>query len=128
MTTYIARMHKDDGSDFGVEFVDFPGCVTAANNIQDLQRSAIEALMLHVEGMLEDGDEVPEPTSLDAYTADPDMDPRLPILLIDIPLSPPKSVRVNVTLPEDILTAIDRVSHNRSRFLAEAAREKLRAA
>jgi metal-responsive CopG/Arc/MetJ family transcriptional regulator len=32
---------------------------------------------------------------------------------------------VNVSLPEDLLEAIDRVSDNRSRFLAEAAREKL---
>jgi hypothetical protein len=33
-------------------------------------------------------------------------------------------VRVNVSLPPDLLEAIDRVSDNRSRFLAEAAREK----
>jgi metal-responsive CopG/Arc/MetJ family transcriptional regulator len=34
-------------------------------------------------------------------------------------------VRVNVSLPADLVEAIDRASNNRSRFLAEAAREKL---
>jgi metal-responsive CopG/Arc/MetJ family transcriptional regulator len=31
-----------------------------------------------------------------------------------------------VTLPEELVAAIDRVTTNRSRFLSEAAREKLR--
>ncbi len=32
---------------------------------------------------------------------------------------------MNVPLPPDLLEAIDRVTNNRSRFLADAAREKL---
>ena len=38
---------------------------------------------------------------------------------------PGKPVRVSVMLPGDLLRRIDRVTENRSRFLAEAAREKL---
>jgi metal-responsive CopG/Arc/MetJ family transcriptional regulator len=37
-------------------------------------------------------------------------------------------VRVNVTLPQSLLDEIARVSNNRSRFLTEAAREKLQRA
>jgi metal-responsive CopG/Arc/MetJ family transcriptional regulator len=37
-------------------------------------------------------------------------------------------VRINVTLPEDLIEAIDRETDNRSRFLAEAARKQLHAA
>ena len=47
------------------------------------------------------------------------------ILLVEAPTQPAKSVRVNVMLPEDLVRAIDRVTSNRSRFLAEAARNKL---
>jgi len=47
---------------------------------------------------------------------------------VDLPAAPPRTVRVNVTLPEDVIAAIDKVTTNRSRFLVEAAREKLRAA
>jgi predicted RNase H-like HicB family nuclease len=31
MAEYIALIHKDAGSDFGVSFPDFPGCVTAGS-------------------------------------------------------------------------------------------------
>jgi metal-responsive CopG/Arc/MetJ family transcriptional regulator len=36
-----------------------------------------------------------------------------------------RALRVNVTLPEDLLQRIDRKSANRSRFLAEAAERAL---
>jgi metal-responsive CopG/Arc/MetJ family transcriptional regulator len=35
-------------------------------------------------------------------------------------------VRINVMLPEDLIKAIDRATNNRSRFLADAAKQKLR--
>ncbi len=46
-------------------------------------------------------------------------------ILVDLPRKPNPAVRVNVMLPQDIIEAIDRVTNNRSRFLAEAARDKL---
>ena len=128
MATYIALLHKDADSDFAVTFPDFPGCVSAASNLDGLRRNAAEALALHIEGMIEDGDEVPEPTSLDDYTADPETDPKLPLLLVSGPQEQSRSVRVNVMLPERLLADIDQVTGNRSRFLAEAARAKLRSA
>ena len=33
MSNYIAIVHKDEKSDFGVSFPDFPGCITAGKNI-----------------------------------------------------------------------------------------------
>ena len=38
---------------------------------------------------------------------------------------PGKAVRLNITLDEGLVAAIDRVAENRSGFLAEAAREHL---
>ena len=29
MAEYVALLHRDEGSDYGVSFPDFPGCVTA---------------------------------------------------------------------------------------------------
>jgi predicted RNase H-like HicB family nuclease len=69
---YIAYLHKDRDSDFGVSFPDFPGCVTAARTLDEAQRMAAEALALHIAGMVEDGEAVPEPSSLDALADDPD--------------------------------------------------------
>lgn len=63
---YIAYLHKDRDSDFGVSFPDFPGCVTAGRTLEEARRIAAEALALHIAGMVEDGQAIPEPSSLDA--------------------------------------------------------------
>lgn len=52
--------HYDDA--IGVVFHDLPGCVSQGDNDEDALRMANEALRLHLWGMEEDGDAVPEPT------------------------------------------------------------------
>lgn len=127
MTSYIALLRKESGSDFGVDFPDFPGCVTAGRSLEEARRAAAEALQLHVEGMIEDGEAVPEASDLDVIMADPDNADAV-AFLVDLPPKSVRAVRVNVMLPQDVLDGIDRVTTNRSRFLADAAREKLRTA
>ena len=127
MTSYIALLRKDEASDYGVDFPDFPGCVTAGRTLDEARRMAAEALALHVEGMAEDGEAVPEPSDLDAVMATPENREAV-VFLVDLPARPAPTVRVNVMLPQDVLDAIDRATTNRSRFLAEAARAKLREA
>jgi len=125
MATYIALLRKDPDSDYGVDFPDFPGCITAGSSLEEARVMAAEALGIHVEGMIEDGEAIPEPSSLDAVMAD-DHNHDAVAFIVDVPVQRSRVVRVNVTLPEDLLEQIDRVSRNRSRFLAEAARERLR--
>jgi predicted RNase H-like HicB family nuclease len=60
---YIAYLHKDRDSDFGVSFPDFPGCVTAGRTLEEARRMAAEALALHIAGMIEDGEMVPDPST-----------------------------------------------------------------
>jgi predicted RNase H-like HicB family nuclease len=61
MTTYVALIHKDPDSDYGVSFPDLPGCVTAGSMLDEAITMAEEALALHMEGLLEDGEDVPAP-------------------------------------------------------------------
>ena len=70
---YIAYLHKDRTSDFGVSFPDFPGCVTAGKTLDEARRMAVEALSLHIKGMMEDGEPIPEASTLDALANDPAM-------------------------------------------------------
>ncbi|TJU89030.1 MAG: CopG family transcriptional regulator, partial [Mesorhizobium sp.] len=72
MKQYIGLIHKDAGSDFGVSFPDFPGVITAGKDLDDARSMAEEALALHIEGLVEDGDAIPEPSSLEAVMADAD--------------------------------------------------------
>jgi predicted RNase H-like HicB family nuclease len=128
MPHYIALIHKDDGSDYGVSFPDFPGVATGGRTLDEARAMAEEALAFHIEGMMEDDDPVPEPTTLDAIMGDPDNRDGV-VTLISLKPSPKRAVRVNVTLPEDVLSDIDRYAEShglsRSGFLARAAKRAM---
>jgi predicted RNase H-like HicB family nuclease len=123
MGTYIALLRKEKDSDFGVDFPDFPGCITAGRTLEEAHKAASEALRFHIKGMLEDGDPIPEPTSLDEIMADPSNVGTVPFL-VTVPDT--KTKRVNITLPESDLEVIDaytrRHKMSRSAFLLEAAK------
>ena len=125
MTSYIALLRKEPTSDYGVEFPDFPGCVTAGTDLEDARHMAAEVLDLHIRGMLEDGDPIPEPSKLDDVMDDAHHREAV-VLLVDTPTRAAPSVRINITLPRDLIAVIDRVSGNRSRFLADAARREMK--
>ena len=61
MSAYVALIRKDADSDLGVDFPDFPGCVSVCATLDDAQRMAQEALELHVAGMIVDGEKLPNP-------------------------------------------------------------------
>lgn len=128
MTYYIALIHKEADSDFGVSFPDLPGCVTAGRDLAEARALAEEALALHLEGMAEEGETTPEPSGLDAIMAD-EANREGVAVLVPAPKASTKAVRVNITLPEDLLAAIDayaeRRGFNRSGFLAKAARDAM---
>lgn len=124
MASYIGLIRKDPDSDFGVDFPDFPGCVTAGATLEEARRMAQEALERHVQGMLEDGDELPVPGPLDAIMADPNNGDAV-AFLVTLPETADRSVRVNITLPERLLRRIDERAANRSAFLARAAEKAL---
>jgi predicted RNase H-like HicB family nuclease len=47
---------------FGAYVPDLPGCVAAAGTLGEVRRLISEAILLHLEGLREDGQHVPEPT------------------------------------------------------------------
>ena len=71
MQPYIALLRKDPHSDYGVDFPDLPGCVTAGRTPEEARAMADEALALHLEGVREDGGPIPVPSSLANVMADP---------------------------------------------------------
>jgi predicted RNase H-like HicB family nuclease len=119
---YIAYLHKDGKSDFGVSFPDFPGCVTAGKTLEEARRMAAEALALHIEGMAEDGEAIPEPSTIDDVAEDPAMKGAV-AFLVSVDLG--KTVRVNITAQESQINAIDRrageVGLTRSAYMVQSA-------
>jgi predicted RNase H-like HicB family nuclease len=125
MRNYIALIHKDQGSDYGVSFPDLPGLISAGDTLDEALEMSAEALAFHLEGMAADGDVVPEPSSLEAIMSDPANRDAVAVLVAAAE-GEPRVVRVNITLTEDVLREIDiaaeRQGFTRSGFLAAAAR------
>ncbi|MEI9406874.1 type II toxin-antitoxin system HicB family antitoxin [Mesorhizobium sp. Cs1330R2N1] len=71
MRKYVGLIHKEYASDYGVSFPDFPGVVTAGATFEEARRLAEEALALHVEGIVEDGEAVPKPIPIEQIMACP---------------------------------------------------------
>ena len=129
MSNYIAVVHKDSNSDFGVSFPDFPGCITAGSTIDEAKDMAHDALTLHIKGMLEDGEKISAPSTLEDIMADPGYSNAIAILVVSVSDARSRSVRVNITVPEDILHQIDTIAKkrgmSRSSFLVHAAQNAI---
>ncbi|ENZ81368.1 MULTISPECIES: type II toxin-antitoxin system HicB family antitoxin [Caulobacter] len=131
MTNYIALIHKDADSEFGVSFPDLPGCVSVGTTLEEARLNAEEAVALHAEGLIEDGETLPEPSTLDEVMADP-ANRDGAVIIVPLKTAQPRTVRVNITLPETTLRDIDAYAEShgftRSGLLARAAKRMIDAA
>lgn len=121
---YIAYLHKDKTSDFGVSFPDFPGCITAGRTLEEAHKMAAEALALHMAGMQEDGEEIPEPSTLDDLANDPTREGAV-AFLVHADSATDRTVRFNLTAREKQLEQIDCLAEEagltRSAFMVQSS-------
>jgi predicted RNase H-like HicB family nuclease len=119
---YIAIIHKEPNSDFGVSFPDFPGCITAGRTLDEARDMAAEALTGHIEVMRETGEPLPDASTLDEVMNNPDFQDGV-AFLVSIE-EPGKTVRLNITLTEQELQEIDKHAREhgmtRSAFLVKS--------
>lgn len=128
MAHAIGIIHEEDGV-FGISFPDFPGAISTGTTLDEALRKGEQALALHIEGMAEDGAEIPRLRTLAELRqeAPAALEGALAVL---VPAElPARSVRVNITLDERLLSRIDAAARaageNRSAYLAEAAKERM---
>ena len=124
---YPVYVHKDTDSAYGVTFPDFPGCFSAADDLAEVTRLAQEAVEVHFEG---EDMEIPPPTPIEELAAHPGYEGGFWVLLdIDLAKVRTKSVRLNISLPADLVGRMDRYAaeHHmtRSGFLASAAQRAI---
>ncbi len=62
MKRYAVIIEKGPAN-YGAYVPDLPGCVAVADSVEELQELIREAIQLHIEAMIEDGDPVPEATT-----------------------------------------------------------------
>ncbi len=130
MTYAIAIVHEEAGV-YGASFPDLPGCIAAGDGLDEVLQRGAAAAAAYVESLIEDGEPIPVLRTLDQLKADRSFredaeDGMIVGLSIDLP---GKAVRVNVSLDENLVAAVDRAAEraglSRSAFLAAAAKAKL---
>ena len=128
MRQYIALIHKDDGSDYGVSFPDLPGGVTAGRDLDDARRWPRRRWPCTWRAWRKTRSRFRSPPRwrqswLTAKTAT-----RSPSW-VKAPPAIAKAVRVNMTIPEDELERIDKFAaehgYTRSGVLLHAAKQAI---
>ena len=67
---YAATVHKENGV-YGAIFPDLPGCVTVGDSQTELALNASEALALHLEGLLDEGESLPDARNIEDLQMEP---------------------------------------------------------
>ena len=117
--------YAEDG--ISIEFPDLPGCLPCAKNTEEAIYNAREALGLHLFGMEEDGEKIPEPTSIDSIVLKKGQIP----VLIDVFMPPVRArvkesfVKKTLSLPAWLAALADENGVNCSRVFQDALKELL---
>lgn len=126
--TYIYPAIFDYAEDgISIEFPDLPGCLPCADNVEEAVKNAREALMLHLYGMEEDGDEIPDATPVNMIKCEKNQ----AIMLVDVFMPPfrekqkTRYVKKTLSIPAWLNAEAEHCGINFSAVLQEALKERL---
>jgi len=63
---YAVVIEKAEGN-YSAYVPDLPGCVATGATVKDTEREIRDAIRVHIDGLKEDGQPVPKPTSIADY-------------------------------------------------------------
>jgi predicted RNase H-like HicB family nuclease len=63
---YAIVIEKAEGN-YSAYVPDLPGCVATGETVEEVETGMADAIRLHVEGLIEDGLPVPEPSAIAEY-------------------------------------------------------------
>jgi len=124
-------LHTDDGVRYGVTVPDLPGCFSAGDTFEEALDCVKEAIDLHLEGLVEQGEEVPVPHPIQEHQSNHDFADGIWALVdVDVSRFDGRAEKINITVPRRVLILIDAYAKahgtTRSGFLVEAARRAMR--
>lgn len=126
--TYIfPAVFEQDDNGIAIEFPDLPGCLPCAETTEAAVKNAREAMLLHLYGMEEDGEEIPEPTPFNLISVEKNQT----VMLIEAFMPPfrekqhKKFVKKTLSIPSWINAEAEHAGVNFSAVLQEALVSKL---
>jgi len=63
---YAIVIEKADGN-YSAYVPDLPGCVATGASVEETEREIRDAIRFHIDGLKEDGQPIPKPTSIADY-------------------------------------------------------------
>ncbi len=69
---YVVIFEKGENS-YGASVPDLPGCIAVAKTMAEVKELIAEAIEFHIEGLREDGEVVPQPSSSLPIQSEPDV-------------------------------------------------------
>jgi len=122
----IAIEPGDDTHAWGVVAPDLPGCFSAGDTLDEAIANASEAITLWIEAVLDDGGDIPKPSSVSTHRENPEFAGWIWALAeVDPAFLEDQTERVNITLPRRVLARLDAkaraAGESRSGFIAHLA-------
>lgn len=117
-----------------VAIPDIPGCYSAGDTLEEALLNSRQAIESHLELLVQDGEEIPQGTSIENHRHDPDYEGHdifFSIVDVDISNLLGKAEKINITLPSRLIRRIDAfvAQHpeykSRSGFLAKVATDRI---
>ena len=62
-----AVLYEKTGTGYSAHVPDLPGCIATGSTLEETEQRMREAIEMHLEGMREDGDPIPEPSTIANY-------------------------------------------------------------
>ena len=97
----VRKLSQKDGGGYFASYKDFPYIMGDGESEAEAIADVKKAFAFVIETDLAEGKRIKEPSNTEA------------------------KVRINITLDKSLIEAIDKVTHNRSKFLANCAKEAL---
>lgn len=127
MTYVVALIQEEEEGILGITFPDFPGCVSAADNMDDLIARGTKALAAHVKSMADKNEAFPVIRTVEDIRRTENLNGAI-VAAVPVEL-PGKSVPLQITMDERLLAELDRAAGEsgttRSGKIAEAVRASL---
>lgn len=126
---YPAILTFDEGYEIAVTFPDLPGCATSGEDEKDAIKMAKEALGIHLYGLEQDNDEIPNASNLKEIQNT--LDPNECVVFVDVFMptirmsQENKSINRTVTLPAWLNAKALEYGVNFSAILQDALKKQL---
>jgi len=129
---FFVVLHTDDGVHYGATVPDLPGCFSGVDTLELALQNVHEAIDMHVETLIDDGQTIPLSQSLKAHQKNKSYKNGV-WAVVHVPIEKylGPAEKINITVPRVMLARIDefakKTGQSRSGFLVEAARHVMHA-